>query len=150
MTNTASTTYFGTDGNAALKPTTYRSLTLIQGYKNAPAPAPQRPQRPRQNAKQEKRFVVAALLMAAALSLVLVVASAISDAAISAQSQQALSQISTCSVIVQPGDSLWSIAESHPVDGLSTSQVVTWISQKNSLDNSSLQPGQTISVPQAQ
>lgn len=149
MTSIASTIYFGSDGNAALKPRTYRSLTLIDGYKNSSSPAPNNTHRSRRDPSQERRFYVSMVIMALALGAVLMIASLLSDAAL-AQSQASLSELSSSTVVVQSGDSVWSIAESHPVEGYSTSQLVTWITQNNSLDGSALQPGQTISVPQAQ
>lgn len=50
-------------------------------------------------------------------------------------------------VAVAQGDTLWSIAASHPIEGMSTQQCVRWISIVNELDGSVLIPGQAIEVP---
>lgn len=48
---------------------------------------------------------------------------------------------------VQPGESLWSIAEDNPIEGFTTQEVAQMILQENSLESSMLQPGQTLLVP---
>ena len=48
---------------------------------------------------------------------------------------------------VSTGDSLWSIAEAHPVEGVSTPEVVSWIVKANNLPNSSVASGQALVVP---
>lgn len=50
-------------------------------------------------------------------------------------------------VKVVSGDTLWSIAALHPVDGLSTQQVVDLIIDHNSLESSSLAAGEILLVP---
>ncbi len=52
-------------------------------------------------------------------------------------------------VTVQPGDTLWSIADRNPVSNLSTYEAVRLISDLNGLEASSIYPGQTILVPTA-
>ena len=46
-----------------------------------------------------------------------------------------------------PGESIWSIAENHPVNGCSTAEVVEFITQENELSSSMLSSGQQLSVP---
>jgi len=48
---------------------------------------------------------------------------------------------------VEPGDTLWSIAASHPVPGLDTAHTVDLISDINGLENPSLLAGSAILVP---
>ena len=48
---------------------------------------------------------------------------------------------------VQAGDSLWTLAEAHPVDGLSTAQVAELIAGANSRDGALITPGECILVP---
>lgn len=55
--------------------------------------------------------------------------------------------IASETVEVEPGDSLWSLAEEHEVDGLSTQQVSDYIAEVNDLESSMLRPGQEILVP---
>ena len=48
---------------------------------------------------------------------------------------------------VKVGESLWAIAQRHPVEGLSTSQSVDLLTSLNHLDEDSISPGQTLLVP---
>jgi Tfp pilus assembly protein FimV len=48
---------------------------------------------------------------------------------------------------VRSGDSLWAVASSHPVDGLSTTQVVDLLAEANGLRGQALIPGEIILVP---
>ena len=50
-------------------------------------------------------------------------------------------------VSVQAGDSVWSLAQDHGVNGLSTQDVSEVISKANDLSGKILQPGQTVKVP---
>ena len=69
------------------------------------------------------------------------------DAAHAGRVAYALSNCATQSVEVSMGDSLWSIAEAHPVEGVSTPEVVSWIVKANNLPNSSVASGQALVVP---
>ncbi len=53
----------------------------------------------------------------------------------------------TRTVQVQPGQTLWAIAQAHPIDGLTTAQTADAISRSNSLADSTLASGQTLRVP---
>ena len=50
------------------------------------------------------------------------------------------------SVRVRQGATLWDLAETYNVDGVSTQDMVSAIKDWNDLDSSMLQPGQTIFV----
>jgi Tfp pilus assembly protein FimV len=50
---------------------------------------------------------------------------------------------------VRSGDSLWTVATSHPVDGLSTAQLADLLADANGLRGQTLSPGQVIRVPRA-
>lgn len=50
-------------------------------------------------------------------------------------------------VIVTPGESLWTIAEDHGIDGLTTQQTSDIIRAWNDLDSSTIQPGDALAVP---
>ena len=52
-------------------------------------------------------------------------------------------------VRVERGDTLWSIAQAHPVKGLTTAQTADIIASSNSLDGSPLATGRTLVVPAA-
>ena len=51
------------------------------------------------------------------------------------------------SVRVQSGDSLWSLAQEHPIDGLSTQETSDMIRSVNHLDRGSLDAGAVLKVP---
>ena len=50
-------------------------------------------------------------------------------------------------VQVQAGETLWSLAQAHPIAGLTTAQATAQISRSNQLTSSSLRAGQTLVVP---
>lgn len=56
-------------------------------------------------------------------------------------------EISTVSVRVESGDSLWALAQRHPVAGMSTEQTVDLIAKTNHLDRAGLVTGTEIMVP---
>lgn len=64
-----------------------------------------------------------------------------------ARRAQAIENVSYERIRVHPGDSIWSISEEHPVDGLSTQDVEDLIQEQNGLQRLSLQPGVTLVVP---
>lgn len=53
-------------------------------------------------------------------------------------------------VCVTSGDSLWSIAQAHPVRGASTKSVVSWIMAHNDLSTPALDVGDVLTVPMLQ
>jgi len=53
----------------------------------------------------------------------------------------------TQQVQVQAGQTLWAIAQAHPIPGLTTAQTAEAISQSNGLSRSMLSVGQTLRVP---
>jgi len=50
-------------------------------------------------------------------------------------------------VQVRAGDSLWTLAVTHPVEGLTTAQVVDLVARDNRLEGRDIVPGDTILVP---
>ena len=68
-------------------------------------------------------------------------------AARSASHQLALDQLSTRTVTVEPGDSLWSIAAEHDVEGISIDDEVELMRTMNSLTSATLHAGMEIEVP---
>lgn len=68
-------------------------------------------------------------------------------AARSASHQLALDQLSTRTVTVEPGDSLWSIAAEHDVEGISIDDEVELMRTINSLTSATLHAGMEIEVP---
>ena len=131
------------DGNAALDLScdTRPAFTVIRGGRQA-VPAPQRAKRPS----------IAAVLAAIAVFLMFVVFVAVGSSAMGAQDvalQDAIASADRMEVRVQPGDSLWSLAQEHAVDGLTSEQTSDLIASWNGLDGAMLQPGDTLLVPAA-
>jgi hypothetical protein len=87
-------------------------------------------------------IIVAAMVCAVSLAGI-----GISGAAQSSQRNEALGQAQVATVSVASGDTVWSIAESHPVQGVSTSDLVQWISERNGLGGSPLSVGQQLQIP---
>lgn len=86
-------------------------------------------------------------LVAVCLFLMALGASAFHGAARSASHQLALDQLSTRTVTVEPGDSLWSIAAEHDVEGMSIDDEVELMRTMNSLTSATLHAGMEIEVP---
>ncbi len=52
-------------------------------------------------------------------------------------------------ITVQPGDSLWKIAEDHNVSGVSTTDMVHYVQKINHISSDSLVSGQLLKIPVA-
>ena len=89
------------------------------------------------------QFVISALAMV----LALIVSSWALDTLRSMDQRSILDVVPCYEMSVSVGDSLWSIAESHPVQGVSTPELVEWIKETNGLESSALGLGQRLSVP---
>lgn len=60
--------------------------------------------------------------------------------------EHALAGTETQQVIVDSGDSLWSLAERHPVPGMTTGDTVRLMKRWNHLEHAALVPGQELYV----
>ncbi len=60
---------------------------------------------------------------------------------------QTASEVAWTETSVREGDSLWTLAESHPIEGLSTQETADIIESHNSFDSVVLIAGDTILVP---
>ncbi len=69
--------------------------------------------------------------------------------ALKAQPTGAPADLATQTLQVQTGQTLWAIAQAHPIDGLTTAQTAEVISRSNNLSGSVLNAGQTLQVPSA-
>ena len=132
---------YGTEGSSALVPS-YPSLMLLEGgagKKTSGVARRAQGQTPYPQAASRLdvfTVVVCTLLVAMGLFGALVAG----NAAIASRKDAALSSI-------EPGDSVWDLASQYQVDGYSTAELVQWITEKNSLTTSTLQPGQSLLVP---
>ncbi|MBE6469550.1 MAG: LysM peptidoglycan-binding domain-containing protein [Coriobacteriaceae bacterium] len=141
-----------TRGNLALAvpaPSPRPRLTVIEGGKGstAAAPAAAAPQRaaaPAAGPRPTSHLRIAgALALTAALVAVVVTFAVVRGAA----RANAIEAIVFEEVAVAPGDSLWSLAEAHPAEGLTTDDLVLLIQERNGLERAGLIPGQVVSVP---
>lgn len=90
---------------------------------------------------------MAFLALGALLLFALCAASVLTDELASAASEGVLSGLGEQELIVHDGDSLWSIASSLDLTGVSTEDVASWIFERNALSDSMLLTGQTLVVP---
>lgn len=142
MSRNACTAVYAFEGTAALATRPARRLTLVEGGLNRKGAAPA-PRMGRLDALQ----LVFAILAGVAVVAAIVLASALSDLAISSSRTRALEDVATTTVTVSEGDSLWGIAAERPVEGVETADLVRWIADANALDGASLRPGQSLVVP---
>lgn len=63
------------------------------------------------------------------------------------QVQSMKSTVVSEQIYVQPGESLWSIAEKHAIIGVSTSDTLAYIKEINHLEGNTIKAGQTLKVP---
>ena len=144
MTRSASMAYPPFDGTAALEaPLARPSLTLLEGGASA------RPASGRRSAEGEltRRQTLVICLLGLAIVGLLCVASLVSDALSDAAAASAMASVPTETVVVQEGGTLWGIAQGRCPEGVSTEELVRWISENNGLTTAALTPGQVLSVP---
>lgn len=86
------------------------------------------------------------VVLAVALTLFFVLATSIFSARHAAYAESA-SNVTYETVRVQSGDSLWSLAQEHPIEGLSTQETSDMIRNVNHLEHCSLDAGAHLKVP---
>lgn len=84
--------------------------------------------------------------LAVALTLFFVLATSIFSARHAAYADS-VTNVTYETIRVQSGDSLWSLAEEHPIDGLSTQETSDLIRSVNHLEHGSLDAGVDLKVP---
>ena len=144
-------TVYATSGNLAIAPTVKPEFTLIEGGLHHNNDRVERQTAQRQGRRSlelqnnSMRFKSLFAILFVAVSLL--VASFTSDAIIANHKKQAFASAPTTTITVSSGDCLWTIAESHPVAGVSTRDVSRWIMQNNQLENATIYVGQSLVVP---
>lgn len=91
---------------------------------------------------KRKKFTLMPLITLAALSAMVTVP------ALSGMRLYAATPQQYASVVVRPGDSLWSIASAHTSAANDVQDTIDQITQVNHLSGSTLVPGQRLRVPQ--
>lgn len=143
-------------GNLALSPQQHSTkFTVIAGGKQRFVVAPNRqlfapdvyarPVASRQNHSLNTLVLGVAIVLACIFGLSFGIAGMKTSARNSAIAQAAQMEIR-----VQPGDSLWSLAEEHSIDGLSISETLEVIKDWNGRSSASLYPGESLLVPNTQ
>lgn len=131
-------TVYHVDGTAALRPEEVACLRVYEGGADRG-----------RSASSLHRGAHKVIL--AALAVTLTIACALGVCAVDslreASANQAIDAAPKEVVSVTSGDSLWSIAETHPVRGASTRSVVSWIMANNGLSTPSIQVGDALVVP---
>ena len=93
---------------------------------------------------------VPAVVAACFVCLLLTVSLAIGWSVITgraAMADEAFSHVEMEEIAVEAGDSLWTIAERHAVDGMTTRELVDRLKELNDTGSQPLQPGDVLIVP---
>ena len=132
-----------TEGSLALAPSGGPRLVLIQGGASHQA----RVDRPLPAASLTLGESFALVLCGLLVILSLAVVSSLVSARAERVSAAAISEREELVVVVGEGDTVWDIAEGHPVEGVTTRELVTWINARNGLSGEPLGLGQRLVVP---
>ena len=138
-------------GNLALKLETPTSpvFTVVKGGRSGFQTLPGKPAHSQRVAKTSAPAalkVSTIVALAVALTLFFVLATSIFSARHAAYAES-VSNVTYETVRVQPGDSLWSLAQEHPIEGLSTQETSDMIRDVNHLEHGSLDAGAHLKVP---
>ena len=152
MATTIYATEYQNDGTAALDPQEGCRFVLIEGGRSQSQQAVSDSQEqavitfpqvlPLSLLQQCVIVAIALIIAAAAITL----SSVLSEANFKAV-HGAFDAAPTEQIVVSKGESLWSIAEDHSVEGISTDQLVQFIMESNNLSSATLNVGQTLMVP---
>lgn len=138
-------------GNLALKLETPSApaFTVVKGGRSGFQTLPGKPARSQcVSVASAPVALKASTIVAVAVSLTLffVLAMSIFSARHAAYAES-VSNVTYETVCVQPGDSLWSLAQEHPIEGLSTQETSDMIRNVNHLEHGSLDAGAHLKVP---
>ena len=137
-------------GNLALKLETPAApaFTVVKGGRSGFQTLPGKPVRSQCVATTSAPVALKAstiVALAVALTLFLLATSIFS--ARHAAYAESVSNVTYETVRVQSGDSLWSLAQEHPIEGLSTQETSDMIRNVNHLEHGSLDAGAHLKVP---
>lgn len=138
-------------GNLALKLETPAApaFTVVQGGRSGFQPLTVKPARNQKAVVAPGRValkVPTIVAVAVALTLFFVLATSVFSARHAAYAES-VSNVTYETIRVQPGDSLWSLAEEYPIEGLSTQETSDMIRNVNHLEHGSLAAGAHLKVP---
>lgn len=138
-------------GNLALKleSPAAPAFTVVKGGRSGYQPLPVKSARnqhavaaPTPVALKVSTIVAVAVM----LTLFFVLATSVFSARHAAYAES-VSNVTYETIRVQPGDSLWSLAEEYPIEGLSTQETSDMIRNVNHLEHGSLAAGAYLKVP---
>ena len=138
-------------GNLALKLETPAApaFTVVKGGRSGYQPLPVKSARPQYAlaAPTPAALNVSTIVaVAVALTLFFVLATSVFSARHAAYAES-VSNVTYETIRVQPGDSLWSLAEEYPIEGLSTQETSDMIRNVNHLEHGSLAASAHLKVP---
>lgn len=138
-------------GNLALKLETSAeyTFTVVQGGRSSFQPLTVKPARNQQAVAAPGRValkVPTIVAVAVALTLFFVLATSVFSARHAAYAES-VSNVTYETIRVQSGDSLWSLAEEYPIEGLSTQETSDMIRNVNHLEHGSLAASAHLKVP---
>lgn len=138
-------------GNLALKleAPAEPTFTVVQGGRSGFQPLTVKPARNQRAVVAPARVALKVPTIAAvavALTLFFVLATSVFSARHAAYAES-VSNVTYETIRVQPGDSLWSLAEEYPIEGLSTQETSDIIRNVNHLEHGSLAAGAHLKVP---
>ena len=138
-------------GNLALKLETPAApvFTVVKGGRSGFQSLPGKPSRSQRVASTTAPVALkfsTIVALAVALTLFFVLATSIFRARYAAYAES-VSNVTYETVRVQSGDSLWSLAQEHPIEGLSTQETSDMIRNVNHLEHGSLDAGAHLKVP---
>ena len=138
-------------GNLALKLETSAeyTFTVVQGGRSGFQPLTVKPARNQRAVVAPARValkVPTIVAVAVALTLFFVLATSVFNARHAAYAES-VSNVTYETIRVQSGDSLWSLAEEYPIEGLSTQETSDMIRNVNHLEHGSLAAGAHLKVP---
>ena len=138
-------------GNLALKIQTPAApaFTVVKGGRSSFQTLPGKPARSQRVATTSAPVALKAstiVALAVALTLFFVFATSIFSARHAAYAES-VSNVTYETIRVQSGDSLWSLAQEHPIKGLSTQETSDMIRDVNHLEHGSLDAGAHLKVP---
>ena len=138
-------------GNLALKLETPAApaFTVVKGGRSGFQTLPVRPVRSQCVATTSAPVALKAstiVALAVALTLFFVLATSVFSARHAAYAES-VSNVTYETIRVQSGDSLWSLAEEYPIEGLSTQETSDMIRNVNHLEHGSLAAGAHLKVP---
>ena len=138
-------------GNLALKleAPAAPTFTVVKGGRSGFQPVAPKPNRTQHAAVTSSSAALKAstvVAIAVAFTLFFVLATTVFTARHAAYADS-VANVTYETVRVHAGDSLWSLAEEHPVDGLSTQETSDMIRSVNHLEHGSLDAGAHLKVP---